>query len=142
MTSSTGWERADDIATVSADRVAYLRRHWEDGWNQNDTDLIVEPFSADVVFSSPFVPRIMGDPTVTEIRGFDAVRQYVADSLVRATQGIQYRADRVDAGTLSVAITYRVLHPAGERLGLDVMRLDEQGKVDDWRCHYPFDGYA
>src|SRR4051794_9106446 len=105
MTGEAGWERADDIATVSADQVEYLRRHWEDGWNQNDTDLIVEPFSEDVVFSSPFVPRIMGDPKITEIRGFEAVRNYVADSLVRATQGIQYRADRVDAGTMSIAIT-------------------------------------
>ena len=133
------WERGPGLRVVDAATVEMLRRHWEEGWNSNDADLVVEPFADDVVFSSPFVPRILGDPDTWEVRGLDAVRQYVADSFVRATQGIRYRCDRADAGTDGVVLSYTVLHPAGERPGVDLMRLGPDGKVVEWRCHYPFD---
>lgn len=133
------WSRDEGLKAIDGETVERMRRHWEDGWNQNDADLICEPFAPDVVFSSPFVPRIVGDPDVWEIRGYDAVRQYVVDSFERATQGIRYRCDEAHAGTDCVILTYTVLHPAGERLGVDLMRLDERGQVVEWRCHYPFE---
>jgi ketosteroid isomerase-like protein len=134
------WPRDVGLRVIDPDTVAAMRRHWEDGWNTADVDLICEPFAPDVVFSSPFVPRIVGDPEVWEIRGLEPVRQYVADSFERATQGIQYRCDQAHAGTDFVILAYTVLHPAGERLGADLMRLDDEGKVVEWRCHYPFEG--
>ncbi len=133
------WKRLPELKVVDAETVEAMRRHWEDGWNANDTDVVCAPFADDVVFSSPFVPRIVGDPDVWEIRGLDAVRQYVADSFVRATQGIRYRCDEAHAGTDCVILNYTVLHPAGERLGVDMMRIGDDGKVVEWRCHYPFD---
>jgi hypothetical protein len=132
------WQRADDLAVVDSQTVAELRRHWEDGWNNNDVDLIVEAFSNEVIFSSPFVPRILG-ADVHEIRGLAAVRSYIVDSFERATQGIRYRCEQVHAGTDSVALVYTVLHPKGDLPGLDVMRLNADNQVIDWRCHYPFD---
>lgn len=133
------WSRDEGLKVIGGQTVERMRRHWEDGWNQNDADLICEPFASDVVFSSPFVPRIVGDLDVWEIRGYDAVRQYVVDSFARATQGIRYRCDEAHAGTECVILTYTVLHPAGERLGVDLMRLDDAGQVVEWRCHYPFE---
>jgi len=133
------WSRDEGLKVIGGQTVERMRRHWEDGWNQNDADLICEPFASDVVFSSPFVPRIVGDLDVWEIRGYDAVRQYVVDSFARATQGIRYRCDEAHAGTDCVILTYTVLHPAGERLGVDLMRLDDAGQVVEWRCHYPFE---
>jgi ketosteroid isomerase-like protein len=105
------WPRDVGLRVIDPDTVAAMRRHWEDGWNTADVDLICEPFAPDVVFSSPFVPRIVGDPEVWEIRGLDAVRQYVADSFERATQGIRYRCDHAHAGTDFVILAYTVLHP-------------------------------
>lgn len=133
------WKRLPELKVVDGDTVEAMRRHWEDGWNGADVDLICEPFADDVVFSSPFVPRILGDPEVWEIRGIEAVRQYVADSFERATQGIRYRCDQASAGTEMVVLTYTVLHPEGERLGVDVMRMNDAGRVVEWRCHYPFE---
>lgn len=135
----TAWQRSPELKVVGAEAVDAMRRHWEDGWNGEDPDLICAPFADDIVFSSPFVPRIVGDPDVWEIRGLPAVRRYVADSFVRATRGIRYRCDEAHAGTECVVLNYTVLHPQGERLGVDVMRLDDAGKVVEWRCHYPFE---
>jgi hypothetical protein len=132
------WSR-DGVAAVDDATVEAMRRHWEEGWNGEDVDTIVAPFAADITFRSPFVPRITGDPAVTQIVGFDAVRQYVADSFVRATPGIRYSVDGTYAGTDTVVLRYTVHHPTGgDKPGLDTMRLDAEGKVVEWRCHYPF----
>lgn len=132
------WPRDIGLKLIDAVTVDAMRRHWEDGWNNNDADLICGPFADDVVFSSPFVPRITGDPDTWEIRGIDAVRQYVVDSFERATAGIRYRCDAAHAGTDCVILAYTVLHPKGDLPGADLMRLDPAGRVTEWRCHYPF----
>ena len=46
-----------------------LRRHWDEGWNGYDLDTIMAPFAADVVFTSPFVPKRTGDPDADGDRG-------------------------------------------------------------------------
>ena len=136
----TTWERAEGVRAVDAATVERLGRHWEDGWNGEDVEVIVAPFAADVVFSSPFVPRITGDPAITAVEGYDAVRQYVADSFTRATPGIRYTLDASYACADSVVLLYTVHHPRlGDRPGADYLRLDAAGDVTEWGSHYPFD---
>lgn len=44
------------------------------------------------------------------------------------------------AGTDGIVLRYTVHRPDGtQKRGADTMRLDGDGKVVDWRCHYPFD---
>lgn len=134
------WPRSENVAAVDAATVEYLGRHWEDGWNRQDTALIVEPFAAEVVFSSPFISRLEGDASVTTIEGFDAVRAYVAASFERATPDIGYTLGASYAGTDGVVLVYTVHHPTrGDLPGADLMTLDASGKVAEWRCHYPFE---
>lgn len=134
------WERSADLRVVDAKTVEALARQWEHGWNAEDVDTIVAPLAPDVLFSSPFVSRLAGGPSMSTIRGFDAVRQYVADSFVRATRGIRYTLDASYAGTDTVVLCYTVRHPkVGERSGIDTMRLGADGKVVEWRCQYPFE---
>lgn len=138
---ANNWKRTADLRVVDASTVETLRQHWEDGWNREDVDTIVAPFAADIVFSSPFVSRITGDSSLSTIRGLPAVRQYVADSFVRATRGIRYTADASYAGTDTVVLRYTVHHPTGgDRSGVDTMRLGADGKVVEWRCQYAFEG--
>lgn len=137
----TDWERTSGLHAVDADRIEALGRHWEDGWNGEDVDVITEPFAPDVTFRSPFVGRIAEDEGRTAIEGLEAVRQYVSDSFVRATPGIRYTLDASYACTDSVVLLYTVHHPTGgDRPGADYMRLDADGRVTDWRSHYPFEG--
>jgi len=125
--------------TMDDQVVATLRQHWEDGWNQGDVATIMAPFAADVVFSSPFVAKLTGDPAQTAIVGYDALRDYVADSLVRAP-GIAYSVEAVHAGAGSLVLVYTVHRPDGsDKHGADYMRLDAEGKITEWRCHYTAD---
>lgn len=75
-----------DDATVER-----LGRHWENGWNGPDLDVIMAPFAEGVVFSSPFVPRITGDPEDDTIAGKAAVRE---GCIAVTTRGVDARAGR------------------------------------------------
>ena len=115
-----------------------LRRHWDEGWNGYDLDTIMAPFAADVVFSSPFVPKRTGDPERTAIEGYDALRAYVADAL-QGVPGIRYTVDALYAGIDSIVLVYTCHLPDGtDQPGADSMRVDGDGKVVEWRCHYSF----
>ncbi len=96
-----------------------LQRHWDEGWNAGDLATIMAPFAADVVFSSPFVPRLTGDPAKTTISGYDALRGYV-DAALR----LAYTCHLPD-GTV--------------KHGADSMRVNAAGQVAEWRCHYSRD---
>jgi len=116
-----------------------LVRHWDEGWNNENVDTIMAPFATDVVFSSPFVTRRTGDPDRATIEGYDALRAYVADALQRAP-GIRYTVDATYAGADSIVIVYTVHRPDGTDVpGADSMRVDGDGKVVEWRCHYSFE---
>jgi hypothetical protein len=120
-----------DDATVKR-----LGRHWEEGWNAYDLETIMAPFGENVVFSSPFVSRLTGDPEQTTITGYEAMRSYVANSL-RQVPGISYTLDATYVGTESVILMYTFRLPDGmEATGADSIRVDANGKVVDYRCHY------
>ena len=124
-----------DDATVER-----LGRHWEDGWTGPDLDVIVAPFADDVVFSSPYVPRINGD--VDTITGKGAVREYLAAALVRSSD-VRYTLDAAYAGTDTVVLVYTCHLPGGvDKPGADLMRVDPEGRVVEWRCHYASDPTA
>jgi hypothetical protein len=119
--------------------VENLRRHWDEGWNAGDLATIMEPFAPGVVFSSPFVPRLTGDPAKKTIDGIDALRDYV-DYALRRTPGIRYTLDATYAGTDAVVLVYTCRAPDGTvRRGADSMRVDAAGKVVEWTCHYSLD---
>lgn len=122
-----------DEATVQE-----LQRHWEDGWNRGDVATIMAPFAENVVFSSPFVARLTGDPQTTTIEGHEALRSYVADSLRRAS-GVRYTLDATYVGVDTVVLAYTFHAPNGvSNTGADSMRVDADRKVVEWRSHYPF----
>ncbi len=122
-----------DDAVVTA-----LARHWEDGFNGYDVDLVMEPIADDVVFSSPFVPRLTGDPAKVTIEGFDAFRAYLDDSM-RRVPGIRYSIDASFVSTQTVVFVYTCRFTDGQiRTGADSIRVDAEGKIVEWRCHYSF----
>jgi ketosteroid isomerase-like protein len=123
--------RVLDDATVED-----LRRHWEDGWNRGDVDAIMAPFATDVVFSSPGIAMLTGDPAKTTIEGYDALRAYIEGAL-RRTSGIRYTLEATYRGTDSIVLVYACSLPDGtQRPGSDLMRVDRDRKIVEWRCHY------
>jgi hypothetical protein len=117
-----------------------LRRHWDEGWNKEDLETIMAPFADDVVFSSPFVPTLTGDPATTTLTGSDALRSYV-DYALRNHPGIRYTLEATYAGTDAVILAYSYRSPDGTSgHGADSMRVNAEGKVAEWRCHYGLKG--
>jgi hypothetical protein len=131
----------DGVTKVDDDVADRLRQHWDDGWNRGDVELIMAPFSDDVTFSSPFVSKLGGDPSVRTIEGRDALRTYVSDAL-RRTPGIRYSVDALHVGTNSIVLVYTCRFPDGrpDKRGADLMRVDDQGAVCEWQCHYEAEG--
>jgi predicted SnoaL-like aldol condensation-catalyzing enzyme len=122
---------------IDAAAAKQLAEHWDAGWNGEDIDRIMAPFATGVTFTSPFVARIT-DPPVTSIEGDEALREYCAGAL-RRTPGIRYRIDAVHLGTDTLVLDYTVSFPDGrpDTTGADLMRIDDDGKVFEWRSHYP-----
>lgn len=122
--------------------VARLASHWEEGWNGADLEVIMVPFAENVVFSSPFIPRLTGDPDQATIEGLEALRAYLAASLERASD-VRYTLDQTLAGPETVVLVYRCHLPDGStKPGADLMRVDAAGQVVEWRCHYATDPTA
>ena len=116
--------------------VRRLERHWEDGWNRADLDLIMAPFAADIVFSSPGIALMTGDPARTTIEGADALRAYLGDAL-RRTPDVRYSLQATYVGTDSIVLLYTCGLPGGaEKRGADSMRVGPDGTVVEWHCHY------
>jgi hypothetical protein len=118
--------------------IKQLQSHWEEGWNAYDLETIMAPMGDDVVFSSPFVSKLMGDSAKTTVDGYAALRAYIDDSLVRVP-GIGYTLDTTYVGPDTVVLAYTFRLPDGtEKTGADFMRIGAGGKVVEWRSHYPF----
>lgn len=120
-----------DDATVQT-----LQRHWEDGWNAGDLETIMAPFAPEVVFSSPGIAMLTGDPSKTTIEGYDALRSDIEDALRKAVD-VRYSLRATHVGTDSIVLFYACGLPNGpEKLGADLMRVDGDRRVVEWRCHY------
>jgi hypothetical protein len=118
-----------DDATVQT-----LRRHWEDGWNRGDLDTSMAPFAPEVVFSSPGISMLTGDPSRTTIEGYDELRTYIEGALRQAGDVRYTCAPRT---SVPIVLLYACGLPNGpEKLGADLMCVDGDRRVVEWRCHY------
>jgi ketosteroid isomerase-like protein len=98
---------------VIEDRVvADIARHWDEGWNGADVEVIMAPFAEDVLFASPFLPRLTGDPDQRTIDGAEALREYVVAALARASE-VRYTLHQALAGTDTVVLVYTCHLPDG-----------------------------
>jgi len=48
---------------------------WAAAWNSHDLERILDHYTDDVIFASPKIVQLMGDPA-GEVRGKDALRAY------------------------------------------------------------------
>lgn len=116
--------------------VQMLGRQWEDGWNHGDLETIMAPVAPEVVFSSPGISMLTGDPSRTTIEGYDELRTYIKDALRRAGD-VRYTLRATHVGIDSMILFYACGRPNGpEKLGADLMRVDGDRRVVEWRCHY------
>lgn len=78
---------------------------WADDWNSHDLERILAHYSDDIVFASPRIADIMGDPA-GEVRGKDALRAYWARGLEHLPD-LHFSVEDVRASVDTIVINYR-----------------------------------
>src|SRR4051794_32542589 len=82
-----------------------LAEHWIAAWNAHDLDAVLAHFHDDVVFHSPLIPQLVGEPSGT-VKGQDALRAYWTAGL-QAIPDLHFELLTVFNGVDLVAIHYR-----------------------------------
>jgi hypothetical protein len=98
-----------DFADRFADR-------WVAAWNAHDLDLILEHYTEDVVFSSPFIGRVLGTDA-NEVRGKSALRDYWSKGL-ELSPDLHFSVEGVKVSVDTIVIDFRneVGRPSAEVL--------------------------
>jgi ketosteroid isomerase-like protein len=104
---------------------------WAAAWNAHDLDRVLAHYSDDFEMTSPFIVRMLDEPTGT-LTGKHRVAAYWRRALERMP-GLRFEVLDVFAGIDSVVIHYKSV------LGLracEVFQFDGQGKVRRATAHY------
>jgi ketosteroid isomerase-like protein len=78
---------------------------WAEAWNSHDLERILAHYTEDVVFRSPKIVELLGDPS-GEARGKEALRAYWATGL-KLLPDLHFTVEEVRAGVDAVVIAYR-----------------------------------
>jgi ketosteroid isomerase-like protein len=78
---------------------------WAAAWNSHDLGRILAHYTDDVVFASPKIVQLLGDPSGV-VRGKDELRAYWAEGL-RLLPDLHFTVEDVRASIDSVVINYR-----------------------------------
>ena len=106
------WEKFDAEA---------FAQNWIRDWNAHDLDAIMDHYDESIVFRSPLIAKILGDPS-GEIRGRERLRSYFAKGLAlyrrcmppsnRITSPVRY-VDSIKAKTVCAISSGLAPRPMG-----------------------------
>jgi hypothetical protein len=103
---------------------------WVEDWNSGDVERILEHFTDEVTFSSPFAAQFMGGDGV--VRGKAALREYWSFALTKIPD-LHFEVLGVYAGVHTLVINYR--NQLG-RLVCEVLTLNPEGLVTEGHGTY------
>lgn len=108
-----------------------LAQEWFEAWNRHDLDAILAHYAEDVEFQSPFITKLLGDPS-GKIVGKEALRAYFAKGL-QAYPDLHFEPIQTLLGLDSIVLYYRSVN---QLLSAELMVLNEQGLVIQVKAHY------
>jgi uncharacterized protein (TIGR02246 family) len=114
-----------------SDEINHLAEDWIAAWNDHDLERVLSHYRDDVVFVSPFVTAHAFAPDGV-VRGLDALRRYFVRALANYPD-LHFEPIAAVPGVDSVALHYRSV---GGREAIEVMELDERGRVHRVNVHY------
>jgi ketosteroid isomerase-like protein len=80
-------------------------REWAADWNTHDLERILAHYTDDIVFASPRIVSLLGDPS-GQVQGKEALRAYWAEGL-RCLPDLHFTVEDVRASVDTVVINYR-----------------------------------
>ena len=116
---------------ITPEQAAAFGREWIDAWNRHDLDAILAHYDEGVVFCSPFVAKLAGEPS-GKIQGKARLRAYFAEALKKYPD-LRLTDVRAHAGVSSLTLTYRSV---ANLFAAEVMTLDYAGRVIRVDAHY------
>jgi hypothetical protein len=107
---------------------------WLTAWNTHDLDAIMRHYADEVVFTSPLISKLIGEPT-GKLVGKDALRSYFEQGLA-AYPELSFELLAVFMGVDSITLEYRSI---GDRRAAEVMTFGADGRVTRVLAHYDKD---
>ncbi|MGI0492728.1 nuclear transport factor 2 family protein [Alkalinema pantanalense CENA528] len=108
-----------------------LAQEWFKAWNNHDLDAILSHYAEDVEFQSPFITKLLGDPS-GKIVGKEALRAYF-DKGLQAYPDLHFEPIQTLLGLDSIVLYYRSVNQLS---AAELMVLNEQGLVIQVKAHY------
>lgn len=105
MSSRTPFNSEDAVQQPSIPHAADFARYWTDAWNARDLEAILDLFSEDARFTSPYAAKLLPD-TGGVLNGKTALRDYWTLGLATIPE-LQFELEKVFAGVDSLVIVYR-----------------------------------
>ena len=105
---------------------------WVAAWNSHDLERILSHYAEDVVFESPFVIKVTGDPS-GRVTGKPALRAYWSQALGR-TPDLTFTIKSVFTGIGGAAIRYHSSRTGAEVV--EVFAFREDGLVQRSAAYY------
>lgn len=104
---------------------------WIDAWNRHDLSAIMELYSKDIRFYSPYIIKLeMNAEGVITKKG--ELEAYFAKAL-GIYADLHFELHQVLTGAGSVILYYKSV---GNRMAAEMMELDESGKISLVKAHY------
>lgn len=116
---------------ITKQKAEQIAREWIETWNRHDLDAIVVHYADDVEFASPFVVKLLGNPSGT-IKGKEALRSYFRKALTTYPD-LKFDLIQVLTGVDSVTVYYRSVNGM---LAAEVMALNSNGEITKVIAHY------
>jgi hypothetical protein len=108
-----------------------IAQTWIEDWNRHDLDAIMSHYAEDIVFNSPIIIKLLGNPE-GKIQGKSALKDYFAKGLA-AYPNLKFGPIKILIGVNSLVIYY---HSIKDLFAAECMVINEQGLVTETKAHY------
>ncbi len=109
---------------ISTEKAQELVQDWIEIWNSHNIDNIISQYSDDVIFTSPFVAKLLGDESGA-ISGKEALKSLFTKALEEYPD-LKFEFHDVLIGVNSLTLLYKSVN---ELLAEVVVTLDSEGKI-------------
>lgn len=116
---------------ITEQKAQQIAREWIEAWNRHDLDAIISHYADDVEFTSPFVVKLLSNPSGT-IKGKEVLRSYFEKALA-AYPDLKFDLIQVLTGVDSVTVYYRSVKGM---VAAEVMVLNSKGEIVKVIAHY------
>lgn len=122
---------------ISEDFAHSFALDWLEAWNKRDLEAIMNHYSNEVLFSSPFVIK-SGLSESGTVRGKNDLKLYFKRALEN-NPDLHFELHHIVRGVRSIALIYT---RNGCLLATEVMTLNEHGEIVEGMSHYSSDRHS